>query len=55
MKITIEHYHGFPEQQTWSVEIPNHSDMEKLHDAFKFLSLALGYHPDTVAEYFDDE
>jgi len=55
MKITIDHYKGFPEESTWSVEIPDEADMEKLFDTFRFLSLALGYPCELVERYFDDE
>lgn len=38
-----------------SVSVPDDADMAALMDAFKTFSLALGYHPNTVDEYFGEE
>jgi len=50
-RITIEHY-----DKKVSIEV-DHSDvsMDDLWDMLRQITLAVGYHPETVKEYFDEQ
>ena len=52
-KITIHQDNPTGSEREYSITLNWDCSMEDLYDAFRSLALAMGYHPDTVEEYFD--
>lgn len=54
MKLTLEHTEAYPNSNQRKVTVyenSDHHDMASLCNMFSAAALAMGYHPDLIAEY----